>query len=376
MTLDESRRGSAGSARRVCSATAHERRSARRDVERRARLERHRRADGAAHVTSRSRRSRSGLPRPAQKRARRRASRRRALRHRPSRARALVRGADGRPRRAHLVHGRACRRPVRARIPRAVGARRQRVTVALSGQGADELLGRYREAPRGGDRRPWSALPGPVRSVGAAALRSAPAGSAVRRGRWTPRTGGAAARASGRLEPGSRRISSADRWRSSTGTPPCGLRGSASAASGRSAARRPVPGRPTRARRRHAPLLRPRFDGALARGARPFPRSPPRRVLRHDSFPPQGAAPRHEARAEATPPRTVPDRIIDKPKIGFFHAALTRWFRAQTRGAISDYLLGPTPRYAEILDRGRVERLVTRPCRRDRRSNGRVLLSS
>jgi asparagine synthase (glutamine-hydrolysing) len=54
----------------------------------------------------------------------------------------------------------------------------------------------------------------------------------------------------------------------------------------------------------------------------------------------------------------VPDRIIDKPKIGFFNAAVDGWFRAQTRGAISDYLLGPSPRYAEMLDRREVERLV------------------
>jgi asparagine synthase (glutamine-hydrolysing) len=54
----------------------------------------------------------------------------------------------------------------------------------------------------------------------------------------------------------------------------------------------------------------------------------------------------------------VPDRIIDKPKIGFFNAAVDGWFRAQTRGAISDYLLGPSPRYAEMLDRSEVEKLV------------------
>jgi asparagine synthase (glutamine-hydrolysing) len=54
----------------------------------------------------------------------------------------------------------------------------------------------------------------------------------------------------------------------------------------------------------------------------------------------------------------VPDRIIDKPKVGFFNAAVDGWFRAQTRGAISDYLLGPNPRYAEMLDRTEVEKLV------------------
>ena len=54
----------------------------------------------------------------------------------------------------------------------------------------------------------------------------------------------------------------------------------------------------------------------------------------------------------------IPDRIIDKPKVGFFNAAVEGWFAAQTSGAISDYLLGPSPRYAELLERREVERLV------------------
>ena len=35
----------------------------------------------------------------------------------------------------------------------------------------------------------------------------------------------------------------------------------------------------------------------------------------------------------------VPDRIIDKRKVGFFNAAVGAWFRSQADGAISDYLL-------------------------------------
>jgi asparagine synthase (glutamine-hydrolysing) len=61
---------------------------------------------------------------------------------------------------------------------------------------------------------------------------------------------------------------------------------------------------------------------------------------------------RHAARG------LVPDRIIDKPKIGFFNAAVGEWFSAQTDGAIADYLLAPNPRYADLLDRREVERLV------------------
>jgi len=71
----------------------------------------------------------------------------------------------------------------------------------------------------------------------------------------------------------------------------------------------------------------------------------------------------------------IPDRIIDKPKIGFFHHAVDAWFRAQTRGAISDYLLGPSPRYAEMLDREKIERLVAGHASGADSSNARVLLS-
>jgi asparagine synthase (glutamine-hydrolysing) len=54
----------------------------------------------------------------------------------------------------------------------------------------------------------------------------------------------------------------------------------------------------------------------------------------------------------------IPDRVIDKPKIGFFKPAVDSWFRSQAEGAIADYLLDPAPRYAEFLDRGEVGRMV------------------
>jgi asparagine synthase (glutamine-hydrolysing) len=55
----------------------------------------------------------------------------------------------------------------------------------------------------------------------------------------------------------------------------------------------------------------------------------------------------------------LPDRIIDKPKVGFFNAAVGQWFDAQRAGAITDYLLAPNPSYADLLERSEVERLVT-----------------
>ena len=54
----------------------------------------------------------------------------------------------------------------------------------------------------------------------------------------------------------------------------------------------------------------------------------------------------------------VPDEIIHKPKVGFFNAAVDSWFRSQIDGAVSDYLLAPSPRYSEFLDRREIERLV------------------
>ena len=56
----------------------------------------------------------------------------------------------------------------------------------------------------------------------------------------------------------------------------------------------------------------------------------------------------------------VPDRIIDKPKTGFFHGAVGAWFEAQAGRAIDDYLLAPEPGYADFLERREVERLIAR----------------
>jgi asparagine synthase (glutamine-hydrolysing) len=56
----------------------------------------------------------------------------------------------------------------------------------------------------------------------------------------------------------------------------------------------------------------------------------------------------------------VPDEIIGKRKIGFFHGAAGGWLQTQLSGAISDYLLGPDPRYAELLERSEVEQLIAR----------------
>jgi asparagine synthase (glutamine-hydrolysing) len=54
----------------------------------------------------------------------------------------------------------------------------------------------------------------------------------------------------------------------------------------------------------------------------------------------------------------IPDRIIDKPKIGFFNPAVRAWFKAQAETSIADYLLADAPRISEFVDAGEVRRLV------------------
>jgi asparagine synthase (glutamine-hydrolysing) len=71
----------------------------------------------------------------------------------------------------------------------------------------------------------------------------------------------------------------------------------------------------------------------------------------------------------------VPDQIIDKRKIGFFNRALEGWMHAQVGGAISDYLLAPAPRYAEILDPAAVRRLVEAHASGRDRSHVQLLLA-
>jgi asparagine synthase (glutamine-hydrolysing) len=56
----------------------------------------------------------------------------------------------------------------------------------------------------------------------------------------------------------------------------------------------------------------------------------------------------------------IPDGIIDKPKVGFFNAAVSAWFTSQTTGSIAEYLLAPDAAYAELLDPAEVRRLVLR----------------
>lgn len=56
----------------------------------------------------------------------------------------------------------------------------------------------------------------------------------------------------------------------------------------------------------------------------------------------------------------VPDRIIHKRKLGFFRGSTDAWLQAQLRDARSELLFGSQTRYSEFLDRRAVEGLARR----------------
>jgi asparagine synthase (glutamine-hydrolysing) len=250
------------------------------------------------------------------------------------------------------------------------------VTVALSGQGADELLGGYRKHRAAALAGRWEALPGVVKGTGNALLRALPGGGRASR---TLLAGDPVERllaASGRIDPTVRREL---------------VRGPLAELDGSGASRilrerlGDVAGEPLeaalyldgqlglvddmlhyfdRASMAHSLEVRvPFLDHELVEFCATIPSQHKVRHLdtKHVL--------KHAVRG------LIPDRIIDKRKIGFFHTAVDEWFRVQARGAISDYLLGPSPRYAELLDRGAVEKLVQGHAGGTDTRNGRVLLS-
>ena len=65
----------------------------------------------------------------------------------------------------------------------------------------------------------------------------------------------------------------------------------------------------------------------------------------------------------------LPERIVEKPKVGFFSAAVPAWFRAQLEGPAGEALLRPDARIGELVDLRVVGELA-----RDQAAGRRVLL--
>jgi len=251
------------------------------------------------------------------------------------------------------------------------------VTVALSGQGADELLGGYRKHRAAALAARWARLPSPFRNAGDALLGLAP--RRLRRPAATLRATDPVERllaASGRVSGDVRRRLAGPRLRHLDGRVGeriarerlGGVDGDVLAAAlyldGQLGLVDDMLHYFDRASMAYSLEVRvPFLDHHLVEYCATIPsrhkvhRLDTKHVLKH-AF--RGV---------------IPDRIIDKPKIGFFHNAVDSWFRAQTQGAISDYLLGPDPHYADVLDRTEVERLVRAHASGGGRGNNRLLLS-
>jgi asparagine synthase (glutamine-hydrolysing) len=71
----------------------------------------------------------------------------------------------------------------------------------------------------------------------------------------------------------------------------------------------------------------------------------------------------------------VPDRAIDKRKVGFFRGSVGDWFQAQAGRSIESFLLQPEPRYAEFLDREEVQRLIRLQVSEAKGANRHLLLA-
>jgi asparagine synthase (glutamine-hydrolysing) len=70
----------------------------------------------------------------------------------------------------------------------------------------------------------------------------------------------------------------------------------------------------------------------------------------------------------------IPDKIIQKQKVGFFSHAVEGWFRAQANGTVADWLLSGDAATAELFDQAEVHRLV-HSFRRGEPANPRALLA-
>jgi asparagine synthase (glutamine-hydrolysing) len=251
------------------------------------------------------------------------------------------------------------------------------VTVALSGQGADELLGGYEKHLAAALAGAASRLPVPLRRVAIAAGRRG--SSRTRRASRTL----AASNAVERLLAMSSRISPDLRELLFTGP----MEGIAGDAAERAVAARCVDleGTPLaetlyidaqlalvddmlhyfdRASMAHSLEVRvPFLDHHVVEYCAQIP--PELKVRRLTTK----YLLKHAARG------ILPDRIIDKRKIGFFAASVGGWLDDQAMGAVSDYLLAPDARHAEFLDGGVVRRLVRRHAAGAHDVDSRLLLA-
>jgi asparagine synthase (glutamine-hydrolysing) len=236
----------------------------------------------------------------------------------------------------------------------------QHVTVALSGQGADELLAGYRKHQAAALTAQWNRLPGPLRRAGNALASHAP--SRFDRPVRTLGAGSPAERVlamSGRVDGDMRGALFRGPLAENDGS--AALRAVEAVANG--VADDPLPATLfidsqlalpddmlhyfDRMSMAHSLEVRvPFLDHHVVEYCATIPSNLKVRRLNRKWLL------KHAARG------IVPNRIIDKRKLGFFRTATDAWLRQQINGAASTYLLDESPRYAEFLDQGTVRSIV------------------
>lgn len=237
------------------------------------------------------------------------------------------------------------------------------VTVALSGQGADELLGGYRKHRAASIISTWRRVPGPLRTVGEQALLAM--GSRVER----PARALAARGAVNRLIAMSGKIDDDDRVELYRG-PMEEMRGEAA----RNAAERCLDGLADDplpatlfidAQLALVDDMLHYFDRAsMARSLEVRVPFLDHQVVEYCAGIPSDLKVRRWQQSKYILRRAsrglIPDRIIDKRKVGFFHDSTAGWLKAQATGAVGEVLLGPDLRIGSFLDQKTIRRLVTR----------------
>jgi asparagine synthase (glutamine-hydrolysing) len=239
----------------------------------------------------------------------------------------------------------------------------QDVTVALSGQGADELLGGYRKHQAAALLARWQRLPQPLRRV-PERLATGANGRLQRAGR-----------ALGAQDPVSRLLAMSGLVTNWSTSP---LRSGALAEADGSVARavladrlRGYDGGPLettlfldaqlalvdhmlhyfdRASMAHSLEVRvPFLDHHVVELCA---RIPPGLKVR-------GLTTKYLLRRIAEP--LVPARVLEKKKVGFFHSAVGAWLDGQAKAATAEYLLDERPQFAGFLDPQAVRSLVAKP---------------
>ena len=237
---------------------------------------------------------------------------------------------------------------------------REQVTVALSGQGADELLGGYRKHRVASMAEAWAKLPGPLRAPAAAALRRGPG----RAGRLVdalqardPVTRLLASSSlvhgdlSGDLFSGAlaQHAGAAEAQLSGTlaGAPGAGPLEAALYLDARLGLVDDMLTYFDRASMACSLEVRvPFLDHELVELCARIPSSQKVRRL-------QG---KHVLRLAARD--HVPAFVLEKRKRGFFNEAVSAWVGARDGALVDDLLLAPGAAYERVLDRGAVERAV------------------